>query len=232
VRHSCLPCVFCVLAASVLSFPRAWAVEPDTDGDGMPDTWEEAHRGAILFQDDFNDGNADGWTPMRRVWEVIDGRYVLSQGELPGFSYYANNYHRGGHVYTHLGDTNWTDYSVEMLIGPYPRGSSGWWPMGYFESAHILDVNFRVTAFDSYGQTDVWDYCTFGHMDPATTAPGFVPSSYWMSHTVNRQTADGTNVQWGTSGLIAQGTNYVAILAIGTRGYGFINANGWSMALI
>lgn len=62
-------------------------VSKDSDGDGMPDVWEEAHRGAIMFQDDFDDGNDDGWEQHRRVWNVIDGQYVSDGEAQPGYNY-------------------------------------------------------------------------------------------------------------------------------------------------
>ena len=62
---------------------------PITGGIGLS-TWATAARyddvkvtapdGTSLFSDDFNDGNADGWTPVanRGTWSVVDGAYVQS----------------------------------------------------------------------------------------------------------------------------------------------------------
>jgi hypothetical protein len=60
--------------------------------------------GTILFSDDFNDGNASGWTPyFDGTWYVENNEYVVSIGggaDLRGISL--------------AGDTAWTDYVFEV----------------------------------------------------------------------------------------------------------------------
>lgn len=54
--------------------------------------------GAVLWQDDFNDGDDAGWTPIEGAWSVADSAYRGS------FS---------GDGRSLAGDTAWTDYSYE-----------------------------------------------------------------------------------------------------------------------
>ena len=62
--------------------------------------------GSTLFSDDFNDGNADGWTTrLDGTWYVDNFRYVVDMGsgyELRGESL--------------AGDTTWTDYTYEADV--------------------------------------------------------------------------------------------------------------------
>jgi hypothetical protein len=38
----------------------------------------------VLFQDDFNDGNADGWTVLAGNWRVVGGEYMDDWAEGGG----------------------------------------------------------------------------------------------------------------------------------------------------
>ncbi len=61
---------------------------------------------SLLFQDDFNDGNADGWTPYGLgTWSVINGEYVVDMGSGNSLLGYAL-----------AGDMDWTDYIFEADI--------------------------------------------------------------------------------------------------------------------
>ena len=64
-------------------------LDPDSDGDGMPDAWEQTYQGSILFEDDFEDGNDIGWTNRLRSFSVTNGRYVSDGTPLSGVSYGA-----------------------------------------------------------------------------------------------------------------------------------------------
>jgi hypothetical protein len=58
----------------------------------------------ILFQDDFNDGNADGWTTYGLgTWSVNNGEYVVDMG--------SGSSRLGSAL---AGDTNWTDYIFDV----------------------------------------------------------------------------------------------------------------------
>ena len=54
--------------------------------------------GQVLFQDDFNDGNADGWTEYDCCFGVSSGEYRISGGTDPR---------------TVAGDYAWSDYAID-----------------------------------------------------------------------------------------------------------------------
>ncbi|CAK4853276.1 unnamed protein product [Aphanomyces euteiches] len=56
----------------------------------------------VLFQDDFNDGNANGWTSTSGTWSVISSAYSGT----------ANS----GLSYSVAGDPAWTDYTLEAKV--------------------------------------------------------------------------------------------------------------------
>ncbi len=62
---------------------------------------------SILFSDDFEDGNASGWTESAGNWSVVtDGSRVYKQTST------------GTSGRTYAGNAAWTDYSVEARIKP------------------------------------------------------------------------------------------------------------------
>jgi hypothetical protein len=70
--------------------------------------------GAILFQDDFEDGVADGWTESGGSWTVVtEGTKVYRQSGTSGDGISA------------AGDVNWTDYTVEVRARPVIFNSAG-----------------------------------------------------------------------------------------------------------
>lgn len=72
---------------------------------GMPVTTAQSVD-VTLFEDDFNDGNADGWTPSAYgTWYVENGEYVVDLGLID--SYLANSTN---------GNTDWTDYSFSVDV--------------------------------------------------------------------------------------------------------------------
>jgi pectate lyase len=68
---------------------------------------------AQLFSDNFNDGNANGWTPTSGSWSVAtDGTPVYRVGS------------NGGNVRSNTGSASWTNYSVQARIKPLAFSSS------------------------------------------------------------------------------------------------------------
>ena len=65
---------------------------------------------ATLFSDDFNDGNAAGWSTSGGSWSVVSGAYQQS-----GTSADAK---------AQTGTTTWTDYSVQARVRPNSFGSN------------------------------------------------------------------------------------------------------------
>ena len=66
-----------------------------------------------LFSDDFNDGNANGWTSTSGSWSVAtDGTPVYRVGT------------NGGNVRSSAGSSTWTSYSVQARLKPLSFSSS------------------------------------------------------------------------------------------------------------
>ncbi|MEV6495038.1 family 16 glycoside hydrolase, partial [Actinoplanes sp. NPDC051633] len=67
-----------------------------------------AARAESLFADDFNDGNAGGWSKSGGDWSVVgDGTPAFQQGNTG--SELARQF---------AGKTSWTDYSVQARVKP------------------------------------------------------------------------------------------------------------------
>ena len=64
----------------------------------------------ILFQDDFNDGNADGWEVDSGTWTVTDSTYTQSAAS--------------GGAMTFAGDAAWSNYEVEVKVTPTETSKS------------------------------------------------------------------------------------------------------------
>src|SRR5215471_20257844 len=71
-------------------------------------------QGATLFSDNFDDGNANGWTVAAGSWTVVQdsGSFVYS---LPG---------TGVEGRTMNGSQSWTDYAVEARVKVVDFGGS------------------------------------------------------------------------------------------------------------
>jgi pectate lyase len=72
-----------------------------------------AARAQALFSDDFNDGNANGWTATSGSWSVAtDGTPVYRVGT------------NGGNVRSNTGNAAWANYSVQARIKPLSFSST------------------------------------------------------------------------------------------------------------
>ena len=70
-------------------------------------------RAQALFSDDFNDGNANGWTATSGSWSVAtDGTPVYRVGT------------NGGNVRSNTGNAAWANYSVQARIKPLSFSST------------------------------------------------------------------------------------------------------------
>lgn len=88
----------------------------------------------LLFQDDFNDGNADGWiTADPQNWYVENGEYV---GDALTFT-----------STTSAGDINWTNYSLDVdMMGEAGIDKVIWFR--YLNDATNYQVNIRSSFND------------------------------------------------------------------------------------
>lgn len=69
--------------------------------------------GGSLFSDNFEDGNATGWTNVNGTWSVVtDGTYVYKNTNTTGESL------------TYAGQSTWTNYTVEAKVKLYNSGST------------------------------------------------------------------------------------------------------------
>jgi hypothetical protein len=69
-----------------------------------------ANAQTILFQDNFNDGNNDGWTTTMGGWTVISGHNeATTTTPSPGGGI-------GQFAYTYAGDPSWTDYTLDVDV--------------------------------------------------------------------------------------------------------------------
>ncbi len=57
---------------------------------------------SLLFSDDFNDGNANGWTTTSGTWSVVSNAY--------------NGQAASGNSYAIAGESAWTDYTLEAKV--------------------------------------------------------------------------------------------------------------------
>lgn len=108
--------------------------------------------GSVLLQDDFNDGNDDGWNVIRGNWEVLDGQYGTTVES--SFSL----------AETQAGDYSWSDYEFEVDLtvitgvdkniffrsneerSVYGDGVHEWnWPTGY--GIHVTSEKINLRRF-------------------------------------------------------------------------------------
>jgi hypothetical protein len=97
--------IIILIASLVVALP---GLAVQSTGIGMPNTYLASSNasscGSILFSDDFNDGNADGWTTSGAgSWFVENNYYVVDMGFGSGLM--------GKAV---AGDAAWTDYIFEL----------------------------------------------------------------------------------------------------------------------
>lgn len=79
----------------------------------IPTTTPTPTAGGSLFSDNFEDGNAAGWTNVNGTWSVVtDGTYVYKNTNTVGESL------------TYAGQSTWTNYTVEAKVKLYNSGST------------------------------------------------------------------------------------------------------------
>ena len=102
----------------------------DNDSDGAIDCADSdcasspsCSQGALIFSDDFNDGNANGWTVVNdsgsaSSWQVVNGKY----SEINSVGNFSSSYSTGSYAYYNNGSTL-TDYQVTIEVTPVPDAS-------------------------------------------------------------------------------------------------------------
>lgn len=92
---------------------------------------------AFLFQDDFSDGNDDGWTRGHGTWAVQSQAYVNTSQDASGNSF------------SYAGSTDWTDITYTIDVTP-TSGSTQW-------------VLFRVQDADHFMLFQLSDASVYRH---------------------------------------------------------------------
>lgn len=75
-------------------------------GDNVAESIDNNQSDSVLFEDDFNDGKADGWSPMGGDWKVVkdeSGNYVY---QAQGIEFWAYNSPT-------IPASDWQNYTVE-----------------------------------------------------------------------------------------------------------------------
>jgi len=104
---------------------------------------------STLFSDDFNDGNANGWTTSGGTWSVNASEYLNTSSGL-----------------STTGDSAWTDYSVEAKVKPVVSTYAG--IMGRYQSnsnyyqleVHAGNNKLSLWRNDGGSWTEVGSYST------------------------------------------------------------------------
>ncbi|WP_117208223.1 pectate lyase family protein [Allorhizocola rhizosphaerae] len=89
--------------------------------------WMGTANAATLFSDDFNDGNADGWTRSGGTWVVSSGAYTQTG--------------TGSDAKAQAGSTSWTAQSVTARVRPTAWGSN---------SNRAVGVAARATGLSTF----------------------------------------------------------------------------------
>ncbi len=206
-------------------------VDVDTDMDGIPDWYENQHRGQVMFEDHFEDGILDPeWVMKCTYWEEADGKLKSVPEALPGFNYGHSGDGRGTWVVLHEADTSWVDYSYEFTCGVSgvdPALNPHGLPVGYIKA---LSPGFRIKelpaswndpARTKYGFTMILDNGAVGDWSFGGNDGYYIPGTGWHAE------YEGTNYKFaeGNCSAINPGTqeNHVRIMVQGNDAYAWIN---------
>lgn len=136
------------LKLSIQSVRKALIDNTDTDGDGMPDWFENQHQGQVMFEDHFDDGTLNPeWEMQRTYWEEADGKLKSVPQVLPGFNYGHWGNGRGASIKLHESDKTWVDYSYEYVCeakGVSSQLNPHSLPVGFISS---LTSTFRTLEY-------------------------------------------------------------------------------------
>ena len=91
----------------------------------------------VLFSDDFEDGNTDGWNEVSGTWSI----------ETDGSKVYKQTVKASADICSYTGDTAWNNYSVEAKVNPVAFDKSGHARLfaRYKDVNNYYYVNARVT---------------------------------------------------------------------------------------
>lgn len=197
----------------VLIVPATAAEQMHASDQDLPEPAQLERAGAnLLFADDFDDGNADGWTTSGLgTWSVENNEYVV---DMPD-----GVFEKGG--YAVAGDIGWTNYSLEVDV----KGTAGYDKIiraRYQDPGTFYGVNLRSGFYN-----DLWLHRSIGGVEEVLATVPFSNSKntwYHLSLIMEgpniRVLVNGevlidhteTGVQWPTHGKIGlQGWNDATI---------------------
>jgi len=116
---------------------------------------------AILFSDDFQDGNTAGWTTLSGNWEVVGGELVQNDE-----SYWP--------IIIWTGDETWSDYVIEVKVKP--TGGLG----HVFVLFRFVDEqNFYLFGIRENSDDVVWNKVVEGNWGQEVTSAKIIDSNQW-----------------------------------------------------
>jgi hypothetical protein len=223
------------LTMGAFLFPVAWA-NPDSDNDGMPDSFENQYLGEVMFEDHFDDGTLDpAWVMKLTYWEEAEGKLKTVPEVLPGFKYGHGGNGRGPLIVLHEGDSTWTNYSYEFTcssLGVVPKLNPHSLPIGF---KGRIGTSFRVQeqpaswnepanylySFNLQVTNEVELASEVGYWKFSGAEGTYIPGTRWSP---NYEGARYTFTE-GNSPFINQESqpNHVNVLVKGNKMYAWVN---------
>jgi len=129
----------------------------------------------VIFQDDFNDGNANGWNETRGTWIVASGEYI-------GYQQAPDN-----DLYTKTGESNWSNYTFEAQMKFVPATPDDWNDFGLlFYDQGTEYIRFTLgnadgppTARISYDKYDGQEYNTAAELATIVSEPTMISDTWY-----------------------------------------------------
>lgn len=109
--------------------------------------------GVLALTDNFNDGDAKGWTEIQGEWSVEKKEYVQEETEWTTTATHET------YTRSYLGEEDWEDYTLEAKVRIEEGG----------ELAPIIGIFFRVTE-----KSDTGDYYLFRLDERGSEGPGLI----------------------------------------------------------
>lgn len=115
---------------------------PTPTGTPTPTSTPTPSPGGILFSDNFEDGDANGWTVVNGSWSVVtDGTKVYKQTSTTG----------EGLVYA--GNSAWTNYAVEAKLKLYTTGTAATGIIGRYTNSNNY---YLLRLHIGYGKVELY----------------------------------------------------------------------------
>jgi hypothetical protein len=161
----------------------------------------------VLFSDDFNDGDFNGWTVSTGAWSVVNG-------QLKGIG-------AGGSIdaWIYAGDTNWTDYSFQTRVF-FGTGNAEL----VFRSTGHWQNEYRFTIWSQNSPQYANSASLSKYMNGAQSSltSGVVPFQISSTSIVARVDIKGNNIKMFIDGNLVFDVNDPAPLTRGRIGLGVI----------